>query len=185
MARVLSFPLYSDAEVRVRKCISDNNYIRNSVFFRARLVVDVGVGCSRGRDRLRARSLARRRDMRWSGSMPLQTCHRRLGTPLRAACNQDECPPAEIARQVLGCSFYCETQVLGHNCISDDNYVRKSTFLRAGVVVYAEAGYSRGHDRLRACSLSGRRDLRRYGTRLVRTCPCRSPLPLFWRTCPR
>ena len=98
MARVLSFPLYSDAEVRVRKCISDNNYIRNSVFYRAQLVVDVGADCPRGHDRLRASSPARRRDLREYGVMSLHTCPRRLAAPLWVGGNQDVDPSAGILR---------------------------------------------------------------------------------------
>ena len=52
-------------------------------------------------------------------------------------------------------------------------------FHRPKIVVAVCIGYSRGHDRLRACSLARRRDLRRYGTMPLHTCPCRYVIPLL------
>ena len=54
VARLLGLSFYGDTQERVRKCISDDNLRRNSVFNRAEIVVDVGVGYFRRRDRLRA-----------------------------------------------------------------------------------------------------------------------------------
>ena len=42
--------LCSDAQVRVRKCLSDNDFVRTSVCHRAKVVVDVDVGYFLRRD---------------------------------------------------------------------------------------------------------------------------------------
>ena len=42
-AGLLGFSFYEDRQVRVCQSVSDNNFIRNSVFHRAKIVVDVGV----------------------------------------------------------------------------------------------------------------------------------------------
>ena len=80
MTPALGFSFYSDAQVRCRNCISDNNSFRNGVFHRAKFV-DVGVEYFRGHDRSRACSFGRRRDLRRFGAMSLYTCPRRFCYP--------------------------------------------------------------------------------------------------------
>ena len=73
------------------------------------------------------------------------------------------------AARLLGSFFYCETQVRVRSCISDNNYTRNSVFHRAKLVVDVGVGYFQRLDRLRACSLSWRRDLRRafFGSLII------------------
>ena len=88
-------------------------------------------------------------------------------------------PPLRSAARQLGSFFYCETQVRVRSCTSDKSYIRNSVFHRAKVVVDFGAGYSRRRDRLRACSLSQKRDLRRafsaIWSYLSRPCPTADP----------
>ena len=95
---------YADTQVRVHKCISDKNCIRNSVSHRANLVVDVGVDSFRGHDWSRACTLARRRVLRRYGAVPRHTCPRRFATPLRVGRNQDEVPSAGFVRPAYSVS---------------------------------------------------------------------------------
>ena len=71
---MLGFLFYADTQVRVRSCLSNNNFIRNSGVERAKIVVDAGTGNSQRHDRLRACSLARTRDSPGYGTMPLHAC---------------------------------------------------------------------------------------------------------------
>ena len=64
-------PFAAIRKVRFRKCISDNNSIRNGGVHRSKVVVDVSVGKFRRHDRLeRAR---RRRDLRRYDTIRLHT----------------------------------------------------------------------------------------------------------------
>ena len=82
LARQLSLSFYGDTRVRLRMCISDDNLKRKSVLHRAKIVVGVGVGSFRRHDRARAWSLARRRDLRRNGNIPLNTGPRRCAIPV-------------------------------------------------------------------------------------------------------
>ena len=53
-AHLLGFSFDDDTQVRLRSCISDENFIRNSVVSRDKLAADVDAGCSLRHDRLRA-----------------------------------------------------------------------------------------------------------------------------------
>ena len=88
--------LLHDTEVPVRKCLSDNNFRRNSVFRRAKIVVAVGVACFQRRDRLGACSLSRRRDPRRRGTMLFDTSPRRFASPLGVESSQDEVASARV-----------------------------------------------------------------------------------------
>ena len=88
--------LLHDTEVPVRKCLSDNNFRRNSVIRRAKIVVAVGVACFQRRDRLGACSLSRRRDPRRRGTMLFDTSPRRFASPLGVESSQDEVASARV-----------------------------------------------------------------------------------------
>ena len=142
VARLLGPSFYGDTQVRLRKCILDDNLRRKRVCYRTKILVDVAVGSFRRHDRVSACSLAQRRYLRRTGTMPLHTCPRRCAVPLWVLGNQDEVLFAEqsVAR-LLGLSFYDDTRVRLRRCISGDNLRRKSVFHRAKIVVDAPVGF--------------------------------------------
>ena len=58
------FPIYTDPQVRVRRCMSGNMCLRNSDVLLAKLVVDVDIGYFLRDDFQGAWSIARRRNLR-------------------------------------------------------------------------------------------------------------------------
>ena len=95
-SRVLCVSVYSDTRVRVRKCVSGDNFRRNSVSHRAEFVVDVGGGSLLGHDRLRACSLARTRDPWRNGALLRHTWPRRFVSPLWVGRSLDEVATAGL-----------------------------------------------------------------------------------------
>ena len=57
--------------------------------------------------------------------------------------------------------------------------IRDCVFHRSKHVADVSVGNFRRHDRLRACLLAWRRDLRQYGTMPLHNCPCRRATALW------
>ena len=134
-------PSYSDTQVRVRKCILDDNFVRNSVAFCAKLIGVVGIGCFGRHGCLRAFPLARRTDSRQHGNMPLALFPCRCATALLAERIKEGGPLCgHTASHLLGFFMYSVAQGRVRKCVWGNSFMRNSVAFCAKLVVDVGVG---------------------------------------------
>ena len=138
--------MYYNTRVLVCINILDQNFRRNSDFRFAKFVVDVDLGHCRRHDNWTPCSVARRRDSRRFGTMPLLVL-----VGLLPCCGQEvskmRFPSAGRLRPTF--SFFlicCDAQVWALTCISGSSSTRDSDFLLAQLVQDVDMGYSQNND---------------------------------------